>query len=150
MKTKETLEQKVLHERKLIELSLDVDSLIVKIVKKVEELNNLKGIPEVKVGTKHFGESHEVLKMLGYINSYGTVKFHLLLNKVSTLLWLWNPRSELMHKTYYCDGEGYSRPVLEATVQMYEDLITRLELVGASLENEINLKKKIKLECVEV
>ncbi|MBQ0114056.1 MAG: hypothetical protein KBT03_13080 [Bacteroidales bacterium] len=145
MKTKETLEQKVLRERKLKELSFEVDSLIVRIVKRVEEINSLKGIPEVKVGTRHFAESHEVLKMLGYSDSYRIVRFHLVLNKVSKWQWFWNPTEELVHKYYWDWGDHASHPNLKATVQMYEDLIARLELAGVSLENEIDLKKKIML-----
>lgn len=135
-KSKETLEQKVLRERKLKELSFEVDSLIVKIVKGVEEINSLKGIGEVKVGTKHFEESHEVIRMLGYDDSFDIVRFRIPLNKVGKLALFWNPRQELIHKYCLFYGCLTTKPNLEATVEMYENLITLLNSSSSKLEDE--------------
>lgn len=145
MKVKETLVQKVQRESKLKELSAEADTLIVNIVKSVEEINKLKSIPSVTVGKRHFDESHEVLKEIGYDDTFGIVKFRIPLNKISWFDKIWNPNLELEHE-FYWDWRirSYTRPNLNATVQMYENLITRLELMLVCLEKEKNILREIK------
>lgn len=133
---KETLEQKVKRERVINELSKKVSVLIRSVVFQVEEINGLRGIPEVTVGTKHFQESNGVLREIGYCDEFGIVEFNIPLNTIGKFQWLWNPSKQLHHKYYWSWGSnGFGE--LNATTQMYCDLINKLELMVIDLKNEV-------------
>lgn len=113
----------ILKERELSKLAKEVDSYIIKIVKRVEELNSINGIPEVKVGTRHFGDSHDVLKEIGYCDKWGIVKFEIPLNSLSKWGWFWNPNKQLAHKYFWDWGDkGVDSSNKRASVEMYTNL----------------------------
>lgn len=126
----------IMKERKLLELSIETNNLIISIVRAVEDYNSKRGIPEVRLTHEYFENSHEAINAIGFNNDFGIIKFRIKLNKVSKFKWFWNPNLELVHK--YCwewGDKSYANK--DATVEMYEYLVVKLKIVLGNVIRDI-------------
>ena len=116
----------IMKERKLAELSIETNNLIISIVRAVEEYNTKRGIPEIRLMHEYFENSHEAINKIGFNNDFGIIKFRIKLNKVGKLKWFWNPNLELLHEYYWAwNDKSYANN--DATVEMYEELVLKLK-----------------------
>ena len=127
----------IMKERKLAELSIETNNLIISIVRAVEDYNSKRGIPEVRLSHEYFEKSHEAISKIGFNNDFDIIKFRIKLNKVSKFKWFWNPNLELVHEYYWAwNDKSYANN--DATVEMYENLINRLKIVLGDLSKDTN------------
>ena len=126
----------IMKERKLWELSIETNNLIISIVRAVEDYNSKRGIPEVRLTHKYFENSHEAINKIGFNNDFDIIKFRIKLNKVSKFKWFWNPNLQLVHEYYWAWGDR-SFANNDATVEMYEDLVVKLKIVLGDVLRDI-------------